>query len=415
MRQLFLKFVLAFGLFLTVSWILPKEDWGFFAHRRINRLAVFTLPPEMMVFYKKHIEFITDHAVDPDMRRYATKHEAVRHYIDIDHWGTYPFKEVPRYWTDALLRYAEAYIVNEYGDTIQVIGPQSAPLFMDTNTDDQSLSLGQDDTDRFRAYRGYFKRHILPQYYEDEWIADCDSLAQILDSELDCTSAFMVDRFSEYGILPYHLVKMQRNLTRAFKEKNVKRILRLSSEFGHYIGDAHVPLHTTVNYNGQLTNQVGIHAFWESRIPELFADKEFDFFVGKAEYFDDASEHYWDMVLKSHSYVDSVLLIESDLRRSFPEDEQFCYDQRLERTVLTQCRAFARAYHERMDGMVEDRMRASVLAIGSAWYTAWVDAGQPDLEFLNKDDATREALAREAEELKSTYRSGEAKGRAHGQ
>ncbi len=63
--------------------------------------------------------------------------------------------------------------------------------------------------------------------------------------------------------------------------------MRISAEFGHYIADACVPLHTTSNYNGQLTDQVGIHAFWESRIPELFAVEEFDMIVGTASYIDD--------------------------------------------------------------------------------------------------------------------------------
>jgi len=59
--------------------------WGFFGHKRINRMAVFTLPPELVGFYKYHIEYITEHAVDPDKRRYAVEGEAPRHYIDIDH------------------------------------------------------------------------------------------------------------------------------------------------------------------------------------------------------------------------------------------------------------------------------------------------------------------------------------------
>ena len=29
--------------------------------------------------------------------------------------------------------------------------------------------------------------------------------------------------------------------------------------------------------------------------------------------------------------------------------------------------------------MVEERMRASIVLLGSFWYTAWVNAGQPDL------------------------------------
>ena len=72
------------------------KAWGFWAHQRINRMAVFTLPTEMLMFYKKNIEYLTDHAVDPDMRRYAIEGEAARHYIDVDHYGTYPFEMVPR-------------------------------------------------------------------------------------------------------------------------------------------------------------------------------------------------------------------------------------------------------------------------------------------------------------------------------
>ena len=61
----------------------------------------------MIVFYKKHLEFITEHAVDPDKRRYATEEEAARHYIDIDHYGEYPYANVPRRWNEAVAIYTE--------------------------------------------------------------------------------------------------------------------------------------------------------------------------------------------------------------------------------------------------------------------------------------------------------------------
>ena len=57
-------------------------------------MACFTLPPKMFAFYKRHIDFVSDHAVDPDRRRYANPDEAPRHYIDIDHYvkpGEGPF------------------------------------------------------------------------------------------------------------------------------------------------------------------------------------------------------------------------------------------------------------------------------------------------------------------------------------
>ena len=53
---------------------------------------------------------------------------------------------------------------------------------------------------------------------------------------------------------------------------DAKKVLFLATDLGHYIANAHVPLHTTLNYNGQLSNQSGFHAFWESRLPELFSE-----------------------------------------------------------------------------------------------------------------------------------------------
>jgi hypothetical protein len=388
-----------------------SERWGFWGHRRLNRMAVFTLPPEMIGFYKEHLEFITEHAVDPDKRRYATRHEAVRHYIDIDHWGEFPFPEVPRDWTSALMKFTEVGIVQSKGDTVR--------LMRDTVDGQVLITLpgprGKLQTPYTTAYRQFFDDYVMPQYYEDEWSLDCDTLAQLFgltEDDIDCAKVYAVDHFSPYGIVPYHLPVMQARLTKAFREKDVKLILRLSAEFGHYIGDAHVPLHTTENYNGQLTNQVGIHAFWESRIPELFADERYDYFVGKAEYIANPKDYFWDVVLESHSLVDSVLSIEKRLSQTFPDDKQYCYEERLGRTIRTYCKEYAAAYQRRLAGMVEDRMQKTILSIGSCWYTAWVDAGQPDLRFLDEYQPTAAEL-QEREELQQKVRGGKQKGRVH--
>ncbi|MEM0993386.1 MAG: zinc dependent phospholipase C family protein [Bacteroidota bacterium] len=400
--QAFLKILFLVIVFITsTNFHYPVlESWGFFGHRRINRMAVFTLPTEMIGFYKKHIEFITEHAVDPDKRRYATRHEAVRHYIDIDHWGEQPFEEVPENWIDALAKFTDVYAIDSRGDT--------AHLFGRNRFSRVEFSLYQNRN----PYRNFFQSNILPEYYEDEWNINCDSLNQLLADPIDCQKAFAVDRFSEYGILPYNLQRFYYQLVEAFKQKNQTRILRLSAEIGHYVGDAHVPLHTTENYNGQLTNQVGIHAFWESRLPELYADDTYDFFVGKSQYFENPRQFFWQMVKESHALLDSVLLIEQDLREKFPEDQQMCYEERLGRTTRTQCEAFAKAYHDRMDGMVERRMTAAVHALGCVWYSAWIEAGQPNLDKIRANELSpkeRKRLEIEAAEI----RKGEEKGRSH--
>lgn len=414
-RLVFLRLLILIGAFFFLATASPPDDWGFFGHRRLNRLAVFTLPPDMIAYYKKHIEYITEHAVDPDKRRYATQHEAVRHYIDIDHWGTYPFPEVPRDWSEALLTYAKFSLIQPDGDTLILAAHGhtdfSGQVVRYTGPDERARHIWEQANLPVNTLLTFFRKEIMPQYYEDAWTVPCDALSELLGAPLPCSDVLIKDQFSEYGILPYNLAHVQERLTNAFRSGNETAILRLSAEIGHYIGDGHVPLHTTVNYNGELTNQRGIHAFWESRIPELFADEEFDNFVGPAEYITDPASFYWEVVLTSHRLVDSVLTIEKELSRTFPRDQQYCYEERLGRTIRVQCTEYARAYQERMRGMVEDRWRATIHTIGSAWYTAWINAGKPDLSVLG------EGITPEEEDyfrsLEEAYRGGAAKGRQH--
>ncbi|MBK7939551.1 MAG: hypothetical protein IPJ82_21780 [Lewinellaceae bacterium] len=379
--------------------------WGFFAHKRINRLAVLTLPPEMMVFFKTHIDWISDHAVDPDMRRYSTKNEAPRHYIDLDQYGSLPFDSLPRLRTDAAIKYSELFGITATGDTVGFFGP--GYQWEDGPAGD-SVKL---------AYRRFFTQQILPLYSNPEASLNIDSLLSFFrDNHLihagksSFVSGFYRDYLSEHGILPWHLQKMQRDLTEAFRRRDAKRILRLCADMGHYIGDAHVPLHTTSNYNGQKTAQHGIHGFWESRIPELFADESYDYFVGKPEYIANTTDFFWKAVFDSNSMVDSVLEMERALHRSFPSDRQMCPDMRGGKPVLAPCRDYSAAYQDALQGMIERRMRAAILAVSCAWYTAWVDAGQPDLSALNLAPATEEEAKEEAE-WKKMYGQGKILGR----
>lgn len=277
--------------------------WGFWAHKRINRIAVFTLPKEMLGFYKSNIEYLTESAVNADKRRYTDKDEAPRHYIDLDVYGNYPYDTLPRKWKDAVAKFSE-------------------------------------------------------------------------------------DSLKKHGIVPWHIGFMYSRLVEAFKKENKEQILRISADIGHYIADAFVPLHTTSNYNGQKTGQHGIHAFWESRVPELVGE-EYNYFVGKAKYIENPLALAWDAVLSSNLAVDSVLSFEKELSQKFPEDRKYAFETKGNKTVRTYSEEYSKAYSDMLNGQVERRMRASIIAIGSFWFSAWVDAGQPDLDKFVKRKLTQ--------------------------
>lgn len=369
------------GVMLFTSFDGNDPQWGFFGHRTINKMAVFTLPPELIKFYRLHIEYVSDHSVDPDKRRYAVPLEGPRHYMDLDHYGQFPFDNVPRDWENLVANFSDLASLDTKGDTIKIY------QFSNRTTEGDSITVpvvhyktNRKDTLTVleNEWMYFVRRFLLENYNRQAWTFTPDKVKGLI---VDPSAANFagIDLFTEHGVLPYNLLRQYQMLVNAFKDKNIPRVLRISSDIGHYIGDAHVPLHTTTNYNGQLTNQLGIHAFWESRLPELFALDNYDFFVGKAQYINNPSEYFWKMTLESHLLVDSVLTIEKELSRDFPSDQQYCYEERLGKTILQPCFDFSKAYHEGLNGMVETRMRETIIAIGNIWLSAWVDAGQPNL------------------------------------
>lgn len=272
------------------------SSWGFFAHKRINRIAVFTLPKGMLPFYKANIDFITEHAVDPDKKRYVDSTEGSRHFFDADHYGKKPFDKMPQRWAEAERQYS-------------------------------------------------------------------------------------ADSLNKYGTVPWTIQHYYYKLVQAFKDKDTIAILRTSANLGHYIADAHVPLHMTENYNGQFSNQTGIHSFWETRVPELFSDG-YNYNVGHAHYIQSPLKEAWRICRKTFRCVDSVLVFERRLSAAFPPDKKYAMVKRNGRKYRDYSVQYAAAYQKALHGMVERQMRAAILEVGCFWFTAWVDAGQPSLNKL---------------------------------
>ncbi len=222
---------------------------------------------------------------------------------------------------------------------------------------------------------------------------------------------FSVDTLKMRGIVPWWIQVMLARLTKAFRDKNVNAILKLSAETGHYIGDAHVPLHTSSNHNGQLTNQHGIHGFWESRIPELYADSEWDIFNGRAIYISNPLQFIWKRVEESSRASDSVLKFEKMLNGKVTSDRKYSFENRNGVIVKQYSADYCEAYNRMMNGMIERRLRESVFAVASFWYTAWVNAGQPDLKNLSRKELS-EQDRQEFSELEVKWKNEKIKGRS---
>ncbi|MBX9852354.1 MAG: hypothetical protein K2X86_11435 [Cytophagaceae bacterium] len=239
--------------------------------------------------------------------------------------------------------------------------------------------------------RRYVVKNEGPRHFIDLDIYEDSSGITLPQDWKRAVEKYGEDSLMKHGVLPWHLYLMKYELTQAFKNKNPDAILKLSAEIGHYLGDAHVPLHTCSNYNGQFTNQHGIHGLWESRLPELYFES-FDFFVGPAMYISNTREEFWSVVFRSQTMVDSVLKFEKSLSEEFSSDLKYSFEERGGTMVRTYSKDFCNTYHLMLAGQVERQMRASVKMIGNIWYTCWVDAGQPDLKDLMKHHLKEEDI-----------------------
>lgn len=285
----------ALMLILMISFT-PVSDWGFFGHRLITKMAIYTLPQELAGFYKKNASLIIEKSVVPDQRRYVIPEEGPRHYIDLDEYGD-KIDSLPKYWDLA---------VEEYGE----------------------------------------------------------------------------EKLVEHGIVPWHAYFTFRQLVNAFTDKNYQRIVNKSSDLAHYLADASVPLHTTSNYNGQKTNQHGVHSFWETRLPQLYSDR-YDFLVGRADYVNDPQQAIWNAVLGAHQWVDTLLLKEKRVTEEIGNNKKYSFEDNGKRTTKVYSKKFSEKYHSSLT-LVELQMQRSVKLIGDFWFTAWVEAGQPDLSKISK-------------------------------
>ncbi len=300
---------IAFLVFLVSGSVSLAFAWGRWGHKHISRAAVFALPDGMRAFYYNHIDFITEGAVVPDLRRSLLndKNEPPRHYIDVENFKI-PLRDFPKTSKEAFEKYDSAFL-------------------------------------------------------------------------------------NKNGYLPWYIEDITEKLTHAFKKRDKSEILFLSAELSHYVADAHMPLHTSSNYNGQLTGQKGVHSLWESALPEMFGNS-YNFKTPPAKYFDNIPDETFKMIEQSHSLVDTLLEKDKEVRSRFTEDNMYKKDSSGKTVMFYSSPVFSKEYetefNEALNGMVERQLQLSIYDVASYWYTAWVNGGKPNLISLDDPHLTKQ-------------------------
>jgi hypothetical protein len=172
----------------------------------------------------------------------------------------------------------------------------------------------------------------------------------------------------DQGLLPWRTAEIFGRLQREFeglKRENAPGYLQdniayYAAIIAHYVGDAHVPLHSVVNYDGQRTGQNGIHNRWES---ELFdrTRARLNIAPAAATPVKDPREFVFQVLLASNRLSDGVL--QADLKavagREFYDD------------------AYFEALAKDQSPALERRLNDAITAVASMVLGAWDAAGRP--------------------------------------
>ncbi len=204
------------------------------------------------------------------------------------------------------------------------------------------------------------KHYIDIDYYEEfkngEMIIDKTELIKIYGEEV-------VD---EMGILPWNTIEVLKNLTTAMKQKNKDDILFYAADLAHYVGDAHQPQHNIFNYNGKLTGQKGIHGRYETDlINSNLVELEENISSIKLININEPLQFVFDYCTQSNSFAGLIELADLDaLEYSNNEYNEKYFNIFWFRTKYMTFHQFSNA--------VEDLV--------SLYYTAWINAGKPEIK-----------------------------------
>lgn len=85
--------------------------WSLEVHKFIMAQAIPLLPPDIRAFFQKYESPIVEHAIDPDLwRTVGWLEESPRHFVDMDAYGPYPFKDLPHGYDEAVKRYGLEFV-----------------------------------------------------------------------------------------------------------------------------------------------------------------------------------------------------------------------------------------------------------------------------------------------------------------
>ena len=182
-------------------------------------------------------------------------------------------------------------------------------------------------------------------------------------SESGLKARFGDDVGERIGRLPWLIQDSYARLVEDFKGGDRAKILEESDALGRLILLLHNPLTLTENSDGQKTLQHGLKARFSERSLEAMQTR-LKLNPDAANFLDNPKEFVFSMINGTYVWLDNVEYEEELAHRGKP--------------------GYTETYYEDMERRVWPIQRAllskAAEAVGSYWYSAWIQAGKPEMK-----------------------------------
>jgi hypothetical protein len=190
-----------------------------------------------------------------------------------------------------------------------------------------------------------------------------------------------------YGVLPWTIVTTFDSLTVQFRRADWTKAYQSAADLGHYVGDANQPLHCTVNYDGQLTGNSGIHSRYESTMLGQYLTT-IAILPDSIRYVSDVYGLALGSALHSLGYVDSIIQADNAAHTASGWTGTGTVPQQYNS-------AYYSTLWSRTGGYTRALLQSATQDIASLWYTAWVNAGVTEVDDRHEPQDTPATFALE--------------------
>jgi len=146
----------------------------------------------------------------------------------------------------------------------------------------------------------------IKHYIDIDAYQDFIETHKIVEGKEEAFNKYGKEFIMKNGTLPWVTDSTYQVLVKQFKAKEWTKAVLTTADLGHYVGDGHMPLHLTTNYDGQLTGQKNIHSRYESRMISLYFDS-ITVKRTRLHKVKNISRYIFDYMYFNYQYKDSLL------------------------------------------------------------------------------------------------------------